>query len=183
MKTIIMSCLIALSAGALSAQEPAAPATPKGTIISANPLGFLQFGPTLEAEFPAGQKAGIMLSVRMPSMGLVSHMLDDALESGWMVGGSVRLYANSERKPAGWFYGPRAEFGKTDSGTYTSSPWGVGFESGHRWIKANGFAISVGGMAGYLGSSSENKPGYDGEIASLKGVFLMGVINLGVALR
>ena len=155
----------------------------RGAVISANPLGFLQFGPTLEGELPVGSRAGLMVGIRMPSMGLVSHALDSDLESGWMLAGSVRIYGTGSRRPAGWFYGPRFEIGKTDSGTFTSTPSGGGLELGHRWIRPSGFAVSVGGIAGYLNSSSENKAGYNDQIASIKGAFIMGVVNLGWATR
>lgn len=158
------------SASGASAQQPTAqgPASlPPTAFLSVNPLGFLQLGPTAEAEIVA-PPIGILGAFRVPSLGLVSHLIDPDLESAWMAGGSLRYYLEAEKAPAGLFLGPRVEAGRSVSAGDELSLIGVAGEFGWRKISSSGFWFSGGVMAGYFRSDL------------LTGVFVMAVLDVGV---
>src|SRR5437879_4032309 len=69
---------------------------PKPSILVAgNPLGFLQFGPTAEAEAFVNPTISLATGVRIPTLGLLAHVVDDQIGFAWTVMGSVRFYLDS----------------------------------------------------------------------------------------
>jgi hypothetical protein len=137
-------------------------------VMQANPLGLLQFGPTAEIERFVTPRASLATGLRVPTLGLLTHVIDDQIGLAWTVMGSVRFYLDSAAAPRGWWIAPRVEIGQARSGSETYSVKGGAGEVGHRWIRDNGLAISAGAMAGAFKSAS-----------GLEGKFIMGVLSLG----
>ena len=144
---------------------------PRPTVVmQANPLGFLQFGPTAEIEKFTTPTVSLATGVRIPTLGLLTHVIDDQIGFAWTIMGSVRFYLDSSAAPRGWWLAPRIELGRAASGSQTYLVKGAAGEVGHRWIRQNGLAISAGAMAGAFKSES-----------GLDGAFVMGVLSLGRA--
>lgn len=178
---LVVLLLAATVAGPAAAQvTPANPLAPHRTVVSGNPLGFLQFGPTGQVEFPMGKGAGLEFGVRVPSLGLLSHVVDMDLESGWMLLASPRFYTAPEKQPSGWFIGPHVEWGKTGSSGTTSTVFGGGLEVGHRWVFPNRLALSLGGIAGGFKSNWTDRDDAT-NTGSLGAGFIMGVLSIGKA--
>lgn len=154
---------------AAGGQAPEARPSP---VFQVNPLGFLQFGPTVEAEIMAGKGVALVFGARVPTLGLLSYAVDPDLGFSWTGVGAVRFFFDGERQPAGWWAGPRVELGRSNSSGETYTLKGGGLEVGHRWLRASGKNIAAGAMAGKFVSSSD-----------LSGYFVMGVLNLGVGGR
>jgi hypothetical protein len=169
MRTAALAVLALCIGARAAAQSPAAvqDAAVPSRVVAVNPLGFLQFGPTIEAELPVGSAAAFAGVLRLPQFGLLSHVLDSELESGWMLGGAVRLYRDGARRPAGWHFGPRVEAGYTRTGGERVAVYGGGIEAAHRWVNRSGFALAAGGMVGGFRSKY------------LKGLALMGSVTVG----
>jgi len=160
---LLVACAI-LPLSPLGAQS--APAT--GTrIITVNPLGLLQFGPTIEFEKLTQPDVGIAGGLRIPSAGLLAHVIDPDIEFAWLVMGQVRFHQDM-RRPAGWWWGPRAEVGKSTSAGTSYNLIGGGVEVGHNRISTTGRVLALGAIAGMFKS--------DG---GLSGAFVMGVVSIG----
>lgn len=161
--------VLALAAVPAEAQDAAPPALPSGNVVVAvNPLGFLQFGPTVEAEALVGS-VSIATGLRIPTVGLLSRLIDPELGFAWLLMAGARVYLDREAAPAGWFAGPRFEWGDSRSGgdQYEVSGWGL--EVGRRWVRADRRAIAGGIIVGSFESES-----------GLNGKFIMGVVSFGV---
>lgn len=162
----LLSAVLLLLAASVPAQ---APEDSKRFIVTGNPLGFLQFGPTVEAERLSQSGTGVAVGLRIPTLGLITHLLDDQIGFAWLGMGSLRIHFD-ERKPKGWWLGPRAEWGKANSGSSVYVVKGGGLEVGHNRIAASGRVISAGAIIGAFQSQS-----------GLEGKFIMGVLSIGVA--
>ena len=170
-----MRVRVACAVLALTLAQPLGAQAPEGRpspVFQVNPLGFLQFGPTGEAEFMAGRGVALAFGARVPTLGLLSYAVDPDLGFSWTGAAAIRFFFDAERQPAGWWAGPRAELGRSNSSGETYTLKGGGLEFGHRWLRASGKNITAGAMAGKFVSSSD-----------LSGYFVMGVLNLGVGGR
>jgi hypothetical protein len=165
MKALAPALALLVAVTPLRAQETAH----RGPIVTVNPLGLLQFGPTLEAEFSMGRSAAFAAGARLVNAGLISHSLDSEIGFSWTAMASVRLYTNADRKPAGWYIAPRVEFGTSRSADENYTLKGGGLEAAYRWLFKGGKNLSAGGIAGKFDSQS-----------GLSGWFVMGVLNLGI---
>jgi hypothetical protein len=157
---------VALCVSALSLASAQA-TTGGNTIFTVNPLGLLQFGPTVEFEKFTTPEVGLAAGLRIPSVGLLSHVIDPDIEFAWLLMGQVRFHGDA-RRPKGWWWGPRAEVGKSTSAGTQYNLIGGGLEVGHNRISATGRVISLGAIAGMFKS--------DG---GLSGAFVMGVFSIG----
>jgi hypothetical protein len=144
-----------------------APSPRNDNILTVNPLGLLQFGPTVEFEKFTTPNVGVAFGVRIPSFGLLSHVIDPDIEFAWLGMGQVRFHQDS-RRPAGWWWGPRAEVGISTSAGTEYNLIGGGVEVGHNRIATSGRVLALGAIAGMFKS--------DG---GLSGAFLMGVLSIG----
>jgi hypothetical protein len=177
MRARLAACLLAMSGAALAQQEPAAPRF----AVLFNPLGFLQLGPNLEAEAGLGRNFGIALGVRIASLGLVSHLIDDTINFVWTGTGTFRIYPQGKGLE-GWFVGPRVELGSSDSERYTSFLWGGGTDFGYRWTWPSGFAFGLGGQGGAFVSDWKRKSDATDTGRTLY-VFAMFVVSIGAVAR
>jgi hypothetical protein len=144
-----------------------APVARSDRIFTVNPLGLLQFGPTVEFEKFTTPYVGVALGLRIPSFGLLSHVIDPDIEFAWLAMGQVRFHQDA-RRPAGWWWGPRVEVGISRSAGEQYNLIGGGLEVGHNRISASGRVLALGAIAGMFKS--------DG---GLSGAFVMGVLSLG----
>jgi hypothetical protein len=168
----LLACALMVMAVLPSGLRAQAPEARPSPVFQVNPLGFLQFGPTAEAEFAVGRGVALAFGARVPTLGLLSYAVDPDLGFTWTAAAAIRFFFDGERQPAGWWAGPRAELGRSNSSGETYTLKGGGLEFGHRWLRASGKNIAVGAMAGKFVSSSD-----------LSGYFVMGVLNLGVGGR
>src|SRR5687767_8649548 len=144
-KLIAPLFLLLLTAETTAAQTSSAAASPRTTVWSTNPLGFLQLGPNLEFERTTSARHGFGGGVRLPTLGLATHLINDGIQSGWTIYGIWHAYPRG-LAPRGWYVGPHVEIGGTSNETFTSRLFGGGGEFGYRWVKTNGFSIAVGGL-------------------------------------
>ncbi len=139
--------------------------------LSLNPLGFIQFGPVINAEF--GIKENIVLNthVRFPSVGLLTYVVkyhDDGLDelSGIAFGGGfIYFFGEYMSKP---YIGGMLEYHRTESLYAKDEGWEWSqidrsvvfiFNGGYRWRFEGGFFVNTGA---FLGAAVGN---YDWEYA------------------
>jgi len=151
-----VAAILGLAAQGAGAQAAAGPRL--NTVLSTNPLGFLQFGPNVEFEKAASDAGAWAVGARLPSLGVMAHVINDELDGGWTVYGTWHFYPNSTRL-RGWYLGPHLEAGSTTSTDWTSKILGGGGEFGYRWVKPNGFSMVLGGMLGMFKSDDTYKDG------------------------
>ncbi|MGQ0640559.1 MAG: hypothetical protein ACT4P6_07275 [Gemmatimonadaceae bacterium] len=174
-----MLALTAVAAAASDSLGQGAAAPQLTGVISTNPLGFLQLGPNLEYELAVNNASALGVGVRLPSLGVMSHIINDGIQGGWTVYGIWHAYPKGTRLRR-WFIGPHIELGRTDNESFKSNIFGAGGEFGHRWVKPNGFAIAVGGLLGILKSKDTWKDG-SGSAGDETYVLWMLNVSLGIA--
>lgn len=126
--------------------------------LSINPLGFVQFGPTLNAEFAIGQNIFIGPTFRSIGLGLLSHVVaEDEIGIGTISFGIAGHYfINNPRGPNRLYVGGNIEYGfgptRGEEGTYWE--WEGKWSSlifvtntGYR-IRISNFFINFGLFAG-----------------------------------
>ncbi len=136
------------SASLAAGQAPAQP--PPRSAVQVNPVGILQFGPTVEVVHLAGRRVALAGLIRFASLGLLANELaeqeGDVLYSAWTVGAGLLIHEHDAL--SGWFGGPRVEAGRGRSALYTSSAWLAGAEFGRRWIHGSGYLVGLSAVAG-----------------------------------
>ena len=174
-------CLTLLLATATTLAAQTSGGAPVGarTSWSTNTLGVLQLGPNVEFERALSPAGAFGMGARLPTLGVMSHVINDGIESGWTVYGIYHFYPKRNGL-RGWFLGPHLEFGGTSNETYTSKLIGGGGEFGHRWIKPNGFSIVLGGLIGTFKSDDTWKDG-SGSAGSEQYFVWMLNLSIGVA--
>ena len=168
----------ALILGAAGAELDAQSETPRrvSSSLSTNVLGVLQVGPNIEYERAISDASALGGGVRLPSLGLVSHLINDGIQSGWSAYGIWRYYPGESRLRR-WYVGPHIEIGRTDNETFYSEILGYGGEFGFRWIKPSGFSAVVGGLLGTFGSDDTWK---DGSGSAGKARYLAWMLNVSL---
>lgn len=124
-----------------------------GPTIYLNPLGFLQFGPTLGVEIPAGSDGYLDLHVRMQGLGALMHAIwDDTKARQLGFGGGYRAFLGAP--------GSRNRYHVGGLGEFVWSPYGKGDREGralgvvlagqfgHRWRRESGIFFNLGVLAG-----------------------------------
>ncbi len=163
--------LAAVLAGAMLVSATKAggqpPPKPIRSIVTVNPLGLLQFGPTVEWEV-LSSPVGFATGLRVPTFGLLAHLIDDQLGFAWLGTASLRIHGS--KGPRGWWVAPRGEWGRANSGGSVYSLSGGGLEVGYNWISETGRVIAAGTIVGAFKSES-----------GLEGRFIMGVASIGIA--
>ena len=159
MRTLIAALLLAATTATAQQSQPASdPMAGSRYTWSTNPLGFLQLGPNVEFERATSPAHALGFGARLPTLGVMTYVINDAIESGWTVYGVYHFYPKRTAL-RGWYIGPHLEFGHTSSTSWTSRLLGGGGEFGHRWIKPNGFSIVLGGLLGTFKSDDTWKDG------------------------
>ncbi|MGD8276827.1 MAG: hypothetical protein PVH00_02320 [Gemmatimonadota bacterium] len=124
-----------------------------GPTIYLNPLGFLQFGPTLGVEAPAGSDGYLDLHVRMQGLGALMHAIwDDTKARQLGVGGGYRAFLGSPESRNRWYAGGLGEFVWSPYGKGNSEGRALGVvlagQLGHRWRRESGIFFNLGLLAG-----------------------------------
>ena len=124
--------------------------------LSINPLGFIQFGPVINAEFGIKENIALNTHVRFPSLGVLTYVLkyhDDGLDelSGIAFGGGlIYFFGENMSKP---YVGGMIEYHRTESLYAKNEGWewsqidrsGVFiFNGGYRWRFEGGFFVNTG---------------------------------------
>lgn len=146
----LAAAVVILAASAAASEAQPSPDTPGGlpkTSWSTNVLGVLQFGPNVEFERALTPSQSLGGGIRLPMLGVMSHVINDGIQSGWTGYGIWHWYPQGAALRR-WYLGPHLELGATRNETFTSRIFGWGLEFGHRWIKPNGFSVVVGGLLG-----------------------------------
>ena len=124
--------------------------------LSFNPLGFIQFGPVINAEFGIKENIALNTHVRFPSLGVLTYVVkyhDDGLDelSGIAFGGGlIYFFGENMNKP---YVGGMLEYHRTKSLYAKTEGWewsqvdqsGVFiFNGGYRWRFEGGFFVNTG---------------------------------------
>ncbi len=161
--------------------------------LSLNPLGFIQFGPVISAEFGIKENIALNTHVRFPSLGVLTYVVkyhDDGLDelSGIAFGGGlIYFFGENMSKP---YVGGMLEYHRTVSLYAKSENWewsqtdqsGVFiFNGGYRWRFEGGFFVNTGvffgaSMGGYDWEYADpsydpDEPGGDGKDVTPFGMF------------
>ena len=167
--------------------------------LSINPLGFIQFGPVINAEFGIKENIALNTHVRFPSLGVLTYVLkyhDDGLDelSGIAFGGGlIYFFGENMSKP---YVGGMIEYHRTESLYAKNEGWewsqidrsGVFiFNGGYRWRFEGGFFVNTGVFFGaamgnydweYADPSYDlDEPGGDGKDITPFGMF---EVTLGI---
>jgi hypothetical protein len=141
--------------------------------LSINPLGFIQFGPVINAEFGIKENMVINTHVRFPSVGVLSYVVKyhsdglDELSGIAFGGGLVYFFGENMSKP---YIGGMVEYHRTECLYAKDESWewsqidrdGVFiFNAGFRWRFEGGFFVNTGA---FLGAAIGN---YEWEYADL----------------
>lgn len=135
--------------------------------LSVNPLGFLQFGPSISAEAGLTDHLVLNIHIRFPSLGLLSYVVsdhDDGLDdlSGMAFGGGILYFFGDNRsKPYG---GMLIDYNKLDCLYAKDESWEWSrttntivfiFNGGYRFRFDGGFFINTGAFLGVASNKWE----------------------------
>jgi len=142
--------------------NPPPAVTPGATSLYIMPLGFLEFGPVLGAEYAATPNVSVGAHVRIASLGLLTYAItsndngDDADNvSGLGMGADVKYYPLSVR--SGFYSGGLLEFlwgtatyYQGSSGEYenTTSYLAIACDGGYKFELSQSFYLNVGATFG-----------------------------------
>lgn len=128
--------------------------------LSINPLGFIQFGPLVNAELGIKEDLVINAHVRVPTLGILTYLIrahSDGLEelSEFAFGGGlIKFFGENQHKPYagilleyGWYH---AEFGWGEPWEWYKDEGYVVFvfNGGYRFRFEQGFFINTGAFLG-----------------------------------
>jgi Protein of unknown function (DUF3575) len=148
-----------------------------GAILSADPVGFLTFGPLINGEMALSKNFSMALGYRQSDLGLMTNALTDDLVSSWTVSFSIKYHFSQEyERPFGWFIGPHIEYGKSNREGISTYNWfgqmqkeersydvlTYGIELGYKWVFRDGFSLELSDNIGVI-SSKRNDSFYQGD--------------------
>jgi hypothetical protein len=128
--------------------------------ISIDPLGFLTFGPSVNAEFGLGKFIGLQAGFRVLNLGLFTDLiLNDAggfypnMKFSWTVNFEAKFYIKPRNKLNGFYIGPKFDYGRSryrdewewagetqwQDEMYDVMVFGLGV--GYKWIWDSGFSL------------------------------------------
>jgi len=137
-------------------------------VISADPLGFITMGPTVNFEVVPARIFGLQAGYRISSLGLVNNLINEDMAFSWTVFGSARFYVMPNRYGRGFYVGPGIEVGRSnyDDERYYFDPYSmvgrdvpftrsyqviaVGADLGYKWVWPSGFSLDVGDKIGVI---------------------------------
>ncbi len=128
--------------------------------FSVNPLGFLQFGPMINAEFGVIDHLGINAHIRLTTLGLLSYAIrssDGGVDelSGMAFGGGAIYYFGEARSK--FYAGMLMEYESTEAIYSQFEPWEwrenediivFALNGGYRFLFSSGFFINAGAYLG-----------------------------------
>jgi hypothetical protein len=129
-------------------------------VISFDPLGFVTFGPSINAEVALGKFFGLQTGFRILNLGLCTDLILNErggflpdMKMSWTVNIKAKFYIKPREKLEGFFLGPSFDYGRsayeyeydwigekfTDRQLYNNMVFGLGV--GYKWIWRNGFSL------------------------------------------
>ena len=128
--------------------------------ISIDPMGFITFGPSMNAEIGLGKRIGFQAGFRILNWGLFTDLiLNEAgnfypdMQMSWTVNLEAKFYLKPREKMQGFYLGPKFDFGKStykdewefggdihwQKEMYNVMVFGIGV--GYKWIWDSGFSL------------------------------------------
>ena len=152
---------IMISSCAVFAAEPTDEDRPFWT-LSVNPLGFLQFGPLVQAEIPMNDNSSIFGSIRFHGLGVLSSLIngndDEMISPASMgIGAGYRYHYRFPDSFNSLYFGGLLEFswilGGEDEGQsyeteFASTALVIAGNFGYKWRISDNFFMSTGIYAG-----------------------------------
>ena len=132
-----------------------------GMAFLVNPLGFIQFGPVFQAEFPVGSNIVVGPQIRLAGLGLLYHLVlveGYASVGGMSFGVQGKYFLENPNSPHRFYIGGSGEFGfgSNKDNVGWSDEWHgehtyIGFLAifGYRWRFSSGFFVNVGLAGGF----------------------------------
>ncbi|UCG27573.1 MAG: DUF3575 domain-containing protein [Bacteroidales bacterium] len=168
--------------------------------ISIDPLGFVTFGPSINAEFALGKSAGFQTGFRILNLGLCTHNILNETEdffpdmkTSWTVNLDAKFYIKPKGKLKGFYIGPQFDYGRSryenefDFGGETIEEKEVndimvfGLGTGYKWIWENGFSLEPSyNMAFFLWKNRGEKYGDPSWDMNLFALYILS-IKAGIA--
>lgn len=172
--------------------------------LSINPLGFIQFGPIINAEFGVSENLVLNTHLRAPAFGVLSYVLyadEDGLDqlNGIAVGaGLLKFLGENQSK---FYAGGFIDYQRTTALYADSEQWEweetdntiiFAFNGGYRFRFDGGFFVNTGVYLGGFTSNYEwdytntesggwaNDPNFEGETGTAAGAFGMVELTLGI---
>jgi hypothetical protein len=143
------------------AAEPIGEASPAWT-FSVNPLGFLQFGPLVQAEIPMDDNSAIFGSIRFHGLGVLSSLIngddDEVISLASMgIGAGYRYFYRFPDSSNSLYFGGLLEFswilgseneGQSYEKEFASKALVIAGNFGYKWRISDNFSMSTGIYAG-----------------------------------
>ena len=151
--TMVILISVAFSPELLTAQSESPQAGPLEKGIYVNPLGFVQFGPTIGMEFPAAENGLLDFHVRLQGLGALAYALNDDTEL-WQtgIGMGYRSFLGDPQSLKRFYVGGIAEFVWSPYADDVLEGTALGFagagQFGHRWRRPSGVFINLGAFLG-----------------------------------
>jgi hypothetical protein len=191
MVLFLLLCGALLIPQVISAQQES-----RSFALTVNPLGFIQFGPTVSAEFALTPNTFIGPTIRFVGFGLLSHIMvgdsDEDLKFGTMSAGLQFRQFMMNPSPSRLYFGGTAEFGWGGSrgsvgysDEWESSSGVIVFMGnfGNRWRFPSGFFVNVGIFAGFANELSDKwwyLTSPNDKINSENNIYLIGMVELSI---
>ncbi len=164
---ILVAGVVLMIASRLSIQGQSVSRTTENSLpsstINFNPLGFLQFGPIIQAEFKVTNRGYVTPHVRIPYLGILYHVINADDRSDQVKVSPIALGIGTGYKyffpvnKGAWYAGGVAEYSFGSSKGNDGSEWKSKFSNialmangGFRWRSAESkHTVSVGGYIGF----------------------------------
>ncbi len=168
--------------------------------IQLNPLGFLQFGPTVEGQFEISPNIYLTAHLRYSALGLIYQALesdgfeDDVSFGSAALGAGFIKFFDKYNSPNLWYVGGFAEYGwgatnnSSDAGEHQwegeDSQFILAGNVGHRWRYPSNFFLNIGAqLGGVVSLKSEwwylDTPSVINEGDDFGAIFFMLELSLG----
>lgn len=166
-RVLLALLLIIFSSAILFAQEQADASRNNDTDrytanISADPVGFLTLGPSVELEIALSKFMGIFAGARIPSLGLLVRSLYSSMTSSWTAAFGAKFYFGTQQHARGFYIAPRIEYGKSNYEYESSSidratyqVMAIGLQIGKKWIGDTGITVDVSDSIGVILNNRE----------------------------
>jgi len=173
----------------------------KNAFISIDPLGFLTFGPSINAEIALGKSIGLQTGIQILNWGLFTHLILNETEDfypdmkmSWTVNLEAKFYIKPKNKLNGFFLGPQFKYGRSiyesdfvpygattpDKESINIMVFGVGV--GYKWIWESGFSLEPSyNMAFFLWKSRGQEWGVPAWDLNLFALYILS-IKVGIAI-
>ena len=172
----------------------------KNVFVSVDPLGFLTFGPSINAEVALGNYIGLQTGFRILNWGLFTDKILNETEDfypdmklSWTVNFEVKFYIKPKNKLNGFYLGPQFDYGRSiyesdfvpynatspDKQSINLMVFGIGV--GYKWIWESGFSLEPSyTMAAFLWKSRGQEWGVPAWDLNLFALYILS-IKVGIA--